>query len=522
MLAINSTTECELPPRHRSFLAPVSISMLIGVFVALPMQALIMLFLLLVMTMLGGDVVALMNQVLDSQLSATFDSGVATSAFILLLYVRSRAITTRWLSALTAFVATVGLAITTALLCAPHFQQWATMVLPSDVQEALSSSTRPISPEVANRIEAATSALNPKVTDSENMVAVACFKILCLQQPTENLVLGARAVNVPLHLAARFSSGKSREEIELATALKNGLLDKSCSHDRAETVLDNLSAAGVNMETKGVALFSGDEAPDSNFIGDAREAYNIHIGRELPEEFAKLSPEAAALAAQVTDGDSAIFNFQRFKGGWENKFKKSETLVSPFNCAGGSKVDVPMMNLTREDFNYTKTEEYQAIKLSYTDKVHFALIVLPNKEESLNDFVSALSAARLSQIAASTSTHAGHLALPKFKTSFTGDLIEPLKKLGVHAIWDKSRSTFQVSRTPSHIDRLVQSAGLEVNEEGTIAYVLEGQLNRLNGVPDESKNFDMIVDRPFLFCVCSNQGPAARIHFIAAIRDASK
>ena len=55
-----------------------------------------------------------------------------------------------------------------------------------------------------------------------------------------------------------------------------------------------------------------------------------------------------------------------FKGQWMSQFKKERTLPEPFELMNGEKVEVPMMNQTRE-FNYSENETAQILEMPYEE-----------------------------------------------------------------------------------------------------------------------------------------------------------
>jgi len=84
-----------------------------------------------------------------------------------------------------------------------------------------------------------------------------------------------------------------------------------------------------------------------------------------------------------------LLNAVYFKGLWSISFKKSMTMKKSFyNLNDKSKEKkVYRMQIT-EDFQYYEDKEVQLVKLPYTKDSMSAIVILPNKNKNINEFIS--------------------------------------------------------------------------------------------------------------------------------------
>ncbi len=114
------------------------------------------------------------------------------------------------------------------------------------------------------------------------------------------------------------------------------------------------------------------------------------------------------------------------------------------------------------------------------------------------------------------------LQLPRFKTEFRADLIEPFKSLGMTKVFDPGQSDLSGltgkprSEQQSNVDQIVHRAVIDVAEAGTEAAAATAVVVTTRTMrPDESERFN--VDRPFLFLIVDDKTGA--ILFAGRISD---
>ena len=83
-----------------------------------------------------------------------------------------------------------------------------------------------------------------------------------------------------------------------------------------------------------------------------------------------------------------LLNAIYFKGTWLKEFSKNSTSTNNFyNFNDESKITKVDMMSIKEYFNYYEDEKMQIIEIPYTKDSMSAIILLPNKDIDINDYI---------------------------------------------------------------------------------------------------------------------------------------
>ncbi|MFT0787735.1 serpin family protein [Synechococcus sp. H55.10] len=112
----------------------------------------------------------------------------------------------------------------------------------------------------------------------------------------------------------------------------------------------------------------------------------------------------------------------------------------------------------------------------------------------------------------------GILQMPRFKIEAKYDLKPPLSALGMGVAFDPDRADFsriaEVAPERLFIQKAIQKAVVEVDEEGTKAAAATGVTIGLTSVPVDQ--FNLVADRPFLFAIVHQ--PTGAVLFLGVVR----
>ncbi|GAB1862620.1 Neuroserpin [Camponotus japonicus] len=187
------------------------------------------------------------------------------------------------------------------------------------------------------------------------------------------------------------------------------------------------------------------------------------------------------IQADDLDPSTALIlaNAVYFKGNWAHKFDPKNTVDRPFHINANPKpTSVPTM-FRKGNYKYVELPEHEAkcIELPYANKEVSMVIILPDKIDGLSaiinnlETVSADCSTRLTQ----TYEREVQVYLPTFKTETKLDLGDTLStKLGLSEPFSNSANFSGISDVPLKIDKVVQKAFIEVNEEGSEAAAVTG------------------------------------------------
>ena len=207
--------------------------------------------------------------------------------------------------------------------------------------------------------------------------------------------------------------------------------------------------------------------------------------------------------------DMILTNVLYFKGEWKDKFEPTPYPNQFYKSNNQVINNVQYMEL-KSTFKYYHDNSVEAIELLYKKDYMSALILLPNKSNSLDMIINGLTQDILNILYSKLSFTEVKLKMPKFKFEDSKkriDLVKMINKLGVKEIFDFSTNNFiplfkdyMEEHPPFAISDVFQTNLLDVDEYGTKLIsitTIEGTFGcALRELPIE-----MIVNRPFLFVI---------------------
>ncbi|XP_018347609.1 PREDICTED: alaserpin-like isoform X9 [Trachymyrmex septentrionalis] len=203
----------------------------------------------------------------------------------------------------------------------------------------------------------------------------------------------------------------------------------------------------------------------------------------------------------VDDSTALVLaNAVYFKGLWAHQFDPKLTTDRPFHIDANTVKDVPTM-YRKGNYKYVELPEYDAkcIELPYANEEVSMVIILPNKIDGLAaltdklEEVSAECSSRLTQIY----EREVRVYLPRFRSETKLDLKDTLSnKMGLSEAFSSKANFNGISDVPLKIDKVVQKAFIEVNEEGSEAAAVTAIIvvDKISIIPEKFS-----IDRPFVY-----------------------
>ncbi|XP_055610313.1 serine protease inhibitor 2-like [Uranotaenia lowii] len=199
-----------------------------------------------------------------------------------------------------------------------------------------------------------------------------------------------------------------------------------------------------------------------------------------------------------------IANVLFLKASWRSSFQEELSHDRPFQTTLNQWIEAPFMEQT-DIYEYWDDQELQLemLRLPYKGR-HFSMImVLPYANSSLTRVVESLTADVLLKLESKMVREEVVVVIPKYKFDFGTSLNEILQSLGISEIFSERASLPQLSggqNSTLQVSKVLQKAGIEVNEKGTLAVVAtEIQLVNKFGLDDSPTRFE--ANRPFLFYI---------------------
>ncbi len=246
-------------------------------------------------------------------------------------------------------------------------------------------------------------------------------------------------------------------------------------------------------------------AVNLDFIGDpagAETAINSWVDKNthhrIPVIVAAVKPDTRLM---LTD---AVY----FKGTWTSKFKIAQTQPRPFHLMSGDSRQTAMMDQSG-DYSYLESPDFQAIRLPYGNQRYAMYGFLPRKAAGLPDFLRSLDETHWTQWIGQFHQRSGEIVLPKFETTYSKQLNDTLKDMGMRLAFDRNAANFARIHSLLYINDVEHKTWVKVDEEGTEAAAATSiAMSMATAVSASLPAFVMIVDHPFFFAITEHQSGA--------------
>jgi serine protease inhibitor len=361
-------------------------------------------------------------------------------------------------------------------------------------------------------------ALSDEITAlSETRFTFNLFRELARQDPAANIFFSP--CSVMLCLAMVYDGARGETRSGMANALELSGLDSAGVESvivRLRSVLQT-HEAGVQLLISNSLWCNQSILVDPAYTARTREIYDADVrgvdfaAADTPARInAWVSEKTATKIPHMVDSLDPLtllvaLNAIYFKGLWGQPFQRALTRDRPFTTGSGKEKILPLM-LQWGRFRYFEQREFQAVVLPYQGSRIAMYVFLPARRSNLQKLHGLLSAARWESWMNQPAWMPGSVHLPRFKMSYAAQLRTALVNLGMERAFDAERAEFGGIRNappPVWIGQMLHRAVAEVNEEGTeaAAATMGVMLASAKGWQRPEREFEMIVDRPFLFVI---------------------
>ncbi|MCW3060484.1 MAG: serine protease inhibitor [Capsulimonas sp.] len=218
----------------------------------------------------------------------------------------------------------------------------------------------------------------------------------------------------------------------------------------------------------------------------------------------------------ISGSPLVLTNAVYFHGRWMHEFDKSETLDGRFHLSKAREKTLPFMS-NDMSVDYRETDQFQAASLPYGNGRFSLDIVLPKRVDGLDAVVKSLDAKSWSNLISHMKLREAAVVLPRFQVSYTADLTEPLKSLGMAPAFEPGANFIPMGMEQGYIDKILHKAILQVDEEGTVAAAATMEAMTAGGVSGAMPAITFRVDHPFVCAVRDNA--TGTLLFAGVIRD---
>ncbi|XP_065368847.1 serine protease inhibitor 42Dd-like, partial [Calliphora vicina] len=202
--------------------------------------------------------------------------------------------------------------------------------------------------------------------------------------------------------------------------------------------------------------------------------------------------------------NAVILNSLYFKSDWLNKFSIYDTKLAQFHLSRETQVAVEMMS-TEDIFQYGDFGDLRAyvLELPYKTSNLTMMLILPHEIDGLLGVEHKLSHYSWEMLSQQLRSEVVSVKIPKFKIEFDVDMMRPLQRLGLNALFNKDGkiNIFKDQQFPISVDQVKHKTYISVNEDGT-----EAAASTFGKLIPYSLNHNMkhfVADQPFLFVIRS-------------------
>jgi serpin B len=188
-----------------------------------------------------------------------------------------------------------------------------------------------------------------------------------------------------------------------------------------------------------------------------------------------------------------------FKDRWQTPFEAEGTKPAPFQGAGGSTIEVPMMALRAGPRRHREEGGFVALDLPYAHE-RFSLTIITSKDKPV----------RAAEFASVASWLGGEgfepklveLSFPRFSLTAHEELLPSLDAMGLKEARMSPNSLRNFSSAKQNISQVTQKSFLKVDEAGTEAAAVTAVITaRSAGGPRPEK---IVFNKPFVFALRDN------------------
>lgn len=284
-------------------------------------------------------------------------------------------------------------------------------------------------------------------------------------------------------------------------------------------IIDQEAAAAKLRIANALMLVNAQATVAPSYEDSIKKNYNAEIFRGANLDVVnswvnnKTEGKIDKILDKLSPNDShVLLNAVYFNAPWAHAFAKNGTRDREFHLTATENVEVPTM-FQQSEFAVVKADGYSAIRLPYGAGGLSMIVVRSDEIEGLDAVIKSFDGEKLDALIAQLGKAPKKmvsLSMPRFRTEFRAELIEPFKSLGMSKVFDPAQSDLSGltgkprAEVQSTIDQIVHRAVIDVAEAGTEAAAATAVVVTTRTMrPDDSDRFQ--IDRPFMFVIADDK-----------------
>uniref|UniRef100_A0AAY4D497 Serpin domain-containing protein n=1 Tax=Denticeps clupeoides TaxID=299321 RepID=A0AAY4D497_9TELE len=333
------------------------------------------------------------------------------------------------------------------------------------------------------------------------------FLNTCLHNKDTNIFFSPLSISMALSMLAMGAKGDTHSQLYKALGFSE--LPPEKVNEGFEHIFHMLGHRRDNMELNANSAVAVDDSFKvlDKYLEDTKhfyesEAFTVDFSKPdiAAEEINKFIAEKTnnTITDMVKDLNPStlmmLINCIYFKGEWASRFDKEETKKDNFLVNENKKVKVDMMQNTGTFGFYEDKENFTTVvRLPY--KGNTSMIIVMPDEGKMNEVENEVRRHHISLCYLS-------IHLPKFSTSGSYSLLDPLKAMGVEEAFTSKADFSGIAEASMHVAEVKHKAILKVDEEGTEAAGVTTVEFVRSIVPPQPK--EVKINRPFLLFIADH------------------
>lgn len=222
-----------------------------------------------------------------------------------------------------------------------------------------------------------------------------------------------------------------------------------------------------------------------------------------------LSPQCSTDKEQIM----SILNTIYYTDEWVDKFDKDKTKSDTFYLSDGSKVQCDFMNNTFLIHGFTRGKGFTTSYLNLKNGGSM-IFVLPDKGVSVDKLLS--TSQNVESLFQNENRINGKVIfqVPKFTYGNSLELKDTLKSMGIKSAFNNTADFSGITDGTAFISNIKQQTHIAIDEKGVEAAAFT-KLNYAGSSPPKNEVAEMILNRPFIFAIKSND----RVLFIGVVNN---
>jgi len=207
------------------------------------------------------------------------------------------------------------------------------------------------------------------------------------------------------------------------------------------------------------------------------------------------------------DGNDLMYliNAVYFEDKWETPYTKQDIQDGEFYLEDGTRKKVEFMNST--EFIYISDDKAEGFIKPYESGKYSFVAILPNEGVGVDSYIASLSGEKFISLMDNKSSEKVRASIPKFKISYSKELKESLKNMGLVECFSLDKADFsemaEVEKGDIYVGKVLHKTYITVDVLGTKAGAATSANMQLKlGAPE---GHDIILDRPFIYAIIDNE-----------------